>query len=261
MAPRNPWEMLGNGILSGVTLGTTPSATDDPDGADPSQWASALRRSWDSAGTASYGQYQPPQLYGVAPLSGGSYGLPALDQKPLPLFSGTGKGQPLAQAAGGPNFMFSAQQSNSGIGGLSGLPSATFAAGLPSHLASSPPVLPASYQNGAVRPWWAPASPPGMFDPWVDSAIQSIRSTINHFRQGGGSTTSGSDRDSPECRQEWQDAREMCARELAKPNPARNITGGYDDVEECARGHVSEECGGNYYQRSPEPRTRPYRPR
>jgi RHS repeat-associated protein len=48
-----------------------------------------------------------------------------------------------------------------------------------------------------------------------------------------------------ECEREWEDAREMCRREFSKPNPSRAITGGYRDVESCARGHVSERCGGN----------------
>ena len=50
---------------------------------------------------------------------------------------------------------------------------------------------------------------------------------------------------SKDCDQEWADARRMCAEELAKPHPSRPLTGGYKDIENCARGLVSEACGGN----------------
>jgi RHS repeat-associated protein len=48
-----------------------------------------------------------------------------------------------------------------------------------------------------------------------------------------------------DCDKEWDDARRRCAEELAKPNPSRPFTGGYDNIEDCAKGLVSEECGGN----------------
>jgi hypothetical protein len=42
----------------------------------------------------------------------------------------------------------------------------------------------------------------------------------------------------------------MCREGLAKPNPSRSITGGYDNLEDCARGLVSERCGGNRIERA-----------
>ena len=51
--------------------------------------------------------------------------------------------------------------------------------------------------------------------------------------------------DDDDCAEEWREARDMCRRELAKPHPDRGITGGYKDIENCARGLVSERCGGN----------------
>jgi hypothetical protein len=48
-----------------------------------------------------------------------------------------------------------------------------------------------------------------------------------------------------DCETEWREARDLCREELQKPNPSRGITGGYSDIESCARGHVSERCGGN----------------
>jgi len=48
-----------------------------------------------------------------------------------------------------------------------------------------------------------------------------------------------------ECEAEWADARAMCARELSSSRPNRAITGGYRTIEQCARGIVSQACGGN----------------
>lgn len=48
-----------------------------------------------------------------------------------------------------------------------------------------------------------------------------------------------------DCDKEWEDALKMC-KDLNKKNPweHRPITGGYSDYA-CARGLVSERCGGN----------------
>ena len=62
-------------------------------------------------------------------------------------------------------------------------------------------------------------------------------------------TQSGGGGPPPDCDQEWRDAREMCRQELSKPNPNGGITGGYSDIENCARGLVSERCGGNPVKR------------
>ena len=53
------------------------------------------------------------------------------------------------------------------------------------------------------------------------------------------------DDDDDDCETEWREAREKCERELEKPNPDKAVTGGYSDIVDCARGHVSERCGGN----------------
>ena len=49
----------------------------------------------------------------------------------------------------------------------------------------------------------------------------------------------------PNCDEEWQNAEERCAEELAKRSPNRSFTGGYKTIFECARGYVSVQCGGN----------------
>jgi RHS repeat-associated protein len=47
------------------------------------------------------------------------------------------------------------------------------------------------------------------------------------------------------CDQEWDQAFKTCREELSKPNPNRALTGGHNNIMDCARGLVTEECGGN----------------
>lgn len=51
---------------------------------------------------------------------------------------------------------------------------------------------------------------------------------------------------------EWREAYETCKDLLSRPNPPRGITGGYKSIQDCARGLVSEECGGNPVSREQE---------
>jgi len=59
---------------------------------------------------------------------------------------------------------------------------------------------------------------------------------------------SPSDGDSEGCDEEWAEAREYCKNNMYNPD-AQNVTGGYTSIEDCARGNVSERCGGNYLER------------
>ncbi|MGA2492032.1 MAG: hypothetical protein ABSF67_03675 [Roseiarcus sp.] len=52
------------------------------------------------------------------------------------------------------------------------------------------------------------------------------------------------------CEQESARAREICSALLMAPNPPRGQTGGNSDIDNCARGFVSERCGGNPVRRS-----------
>ncbi|MDQ3160790.1 MAG: RHS repeat-associated core domain-containing protein, partial [Pseudomonadota bacterium] len=57
------------------------------------------------------------------------------------------------------------------------------------------------------------------------------------------------------CEKEWREARRLCQQLIyeqmlqaagrRKKRSVTGVTGGYTDVEECARGLVSERCGGN----------------
>lgn len=50
---------------------------------------------------------------------------------------------------------------------------------------------------------------------------------------------------SKECQKQWDDARKICAQWIASPDGKRGLTGGYTNVEDCARGRVDERCKGN----------------
>jgi hypothetical protein len=68
-------------------------------------------------------------------------------------------------------------------------------------------------------------------------------------------TTRNCPPDKEECERQWREARTTCraliyeqmqqAAGRRKKRSVKGVTGGYTDVEECARGLVSQECGGN----------------
>jgi RHS repeat-associated protein len=53
------------------------------------------------------------------------------------------------------------------------------------------------------------------------------------------------DQKKKECDEEWDSAFKQCKEWLSQPNPPLGVTGGYKNVMDCARGLVSEDCGGN----------------
>ncbi len=62
------------------------------------------------------------------------------------------------------------------------------------------------------------------------------------------------------CDKEWEDALKRCSEELAKPNPPavykpRSAPPGWG-VFDCAKGFVSEECGGNPVKHTPKKKKR-----
>lgn len=57
-----------------------------------------------------------------------------------------------------------------------------------------------------------------------------------------------------DCDQQWEDAYELCEKELAMPNPDKDVTGGHGNVRDCAKGHVDEACGGNKSDHGKSPR-------
>jgi hypothetical protein len=93
-----------------------------------------------------------------------------------------------------------------------------------------------------------PVSPPDVFDPWREHASKGLLGLYKFFFDPG-SFPSGSDRNGPGCKEEWEEARKQCAEWLSTPNPPKGVTGGYRNIEDCARGLVSERCGGNPVKR------------
>ncbi len=48
-----------------------------------------------------------------------------------------------------------------------------------------------------------------------------------------------------DCDAEWADAIRICKELLNAPNPPRSLTGCYKTPRACAKGFVSQRCGGN----------------
>ena len=107
-------------------------------------------------------------------------------------------------------------------------------------------------------------SPAAYLDPSGDNPAAVVGGTIGTVVEPGGGTLLGTlvggvisaiagycvaelieETHEQWCARKWEKARKDCAEELAKPYPSRRFTGGYKDIENCARGHVPEECGGN----------------
>jgi RHS repeat-associated protein len=62
---------------------------------------------------------------------------------------------------------------------------------------------------------------------------------------GSGSGTGSCPPPDDDCEEEWDYAYKKCNEWFSQPNPSRKLTGGYTNLYDCARGHVSERCGGN----------------
>ena len=109
------------------------------------------------------------------------------------------------------------------------------------------------------RPW-------GIGIPWGEigrgfgRCLGAGLSLLIYSSDGGGACADDPRQEREECKKEdcereWREARRIC-RELIyeqmqqragrrKKRSVTGVTGGYTDVEECARGLVSERCGGN----------------
>jgi RHS repeat-associated protein len=62
-----------------------------------------------------------------------------------------------------------------------------------------------------------------------------------------------------ECAKEWEEAIRICSELLSRRDPPRGLTGGHTTVLGCAKGFVSEACGGNPIDHSYRPRPAPPR--
>jgi hypothetical protein len=296
MPGRNSWVLPGNGILSGVTLGTGAPDSDDPNAEYGSPWAQAVREMWekrlaagsDRQGPAASTQGSPP--FESLPYASGASSWPAFPNSNPGMLGPFGASasdaiwptaSPRAPAqrpdfTGSPNasaFLSAAwphanqsltdsaevipvsyqggtrpswdPSSSFGSGKMPWppfLPPANFPATTPmqptsefapprpmaadlgdatrfpfdggwgadlsTHSALSPVMIPASYQEGATKPWWGPVGPVDVFDPWVKGALESLRKTITHFQSG--SQGSGGRKSEEECEEMYAEDSDIC---------------------------------------------------
>ena len=82
-----------------------------------------------------------------------------------------------------------------------------------------------------------------LYDLELRSSPNQPRDDHGRWPSGGGGTAQVALADG--CAEEWAQARLRCKILLTMPNPPRRLTGGYKDVEGCAKEFVSERCGGN----------------
>ena len=103
---------------------------------------------------------------------------------------------------------------------------------------------------------WAPKSAnPQVYDPFEMSDEGRGRGRESSSSSRSRDTTRNCPPDKEECERQWREARATCraliyeqmqqAAGRRKKRSVKGVTGGYTDVEECARGLVSQECGGN----------------
>ncbi|HQZ81978.1 MAG TPA: RHS repeat-associated core domain-containing protein [Pyrinomonadaceae bacterium] len=102
------------------------------------------------------------------------------------------------------------------------------------------------FVNGPLNPWGTPIP---ALPPWTPTApsgpvCQPLPKPIPWFRDRTDSWPSDPPNDRDGCAQEWADAFEWCANNIGKSDQ-RGGSGGYSDLYSCARGRVSQRCGGN----------------
>ncbi|WP_160300319.1 MULTISPECIES: hypothetical protein, partial [Xanthomonas] len=96
-----------------------------------------------------------------------------------------------------------------------------------------------------------------------DSLLESLYkmsplSAISQLEQAISNSINNCD-DDDRCEREWREARRVCRQLIfeqlqqaagrRKKRSVTGVTGGFTDIEQCARGLVSQQCGGNKVQR------------
>jgi hypothetical protein len=115
------------------------------------------------------------------------------------------------------------------------------------------PVSFRAWPRPRAAPGWAP---PGIFDPWAEQFQKGMQGLLEFRsqRRGGGGGGGGERRRSPECDEEWREAYMKCHDEVYGPDPPRGWNGRPITLEQCARGRVTADCGGNPVEHGPWPR-------
>jgi hypothetical protein len=87
------------------------------------------------------------------------------------------------------------------------------------------------------------AFPQHAFDQWQGDAERGLKGLWKFFRDGSGDSIPV-DPDGPGCKEQWNEAYDICAKELSKRRPNRRVTGGHDNIDACMPGWVDARCGG-----------------
>ncbi|WP_446645352.1 RHS repeat-associated core domain-containing protein [Xanthomonas citri pv. bilvae] len=110
--------------------------------------------------------------------------------------------------------------------------------------------------NGSIN---LPQMPEITGDGLLESLYKmSPLSAISQLEQAISNSINNCD-DDDRCEREWREARRVCRQLIfeqmqqaagrRKKRSVTGVTGGFTDVEQCARGLVSQQCGGNKVQR------------
>jgi hypothetical protein len=142
-------------------------------------------------------------------------------------------------------------------------PESTIGLGFRGSMSSGPTWQVASSEDPTYpypRPGYAP-SLPDFFGRWRRYSVPAHEDLWRFlFQDGFGWGSSGGNRNGPGCKEEWKDAREFCEKQLSAQDPSEQVYGNLQkSTEDCAKGIVSEACGGDRYKRVPIRRFLPKR--
>jgi hypothetical protein len=226
MAGHNIWDPPTGGILGRFTFGDNDdSGLSGPALPNETPFAQAVREAW--ARRSQDTTEEPEYNAATGPRIDHKW-QPALDQSAHQLFS-----------------PYPPIGSTYGSGNSSDLDASPETFG-PRSLLNSEQAVPTSFRPLPGRVPGYPPVGPTVPDAQADHFIRGVQGLFDFlFRD----RLPVGNPDAPGCKEEWEDARKFCADLLSKPNPPRGVSGPYEDVEDCARGNVSERCGGNPYER------------
>jgi len=111
------------------------------------------------------------------------------------------------------------------------------------------PMLPTTYRQAAAAvpipaPLPVPMPLPPVFIPGTPENKEFTDSTIRFYNWLKKNLPGSRGRDA-DCDEEWREAYRICEELLARGGGSPKMTGGYTNRYDCARGFVSERCGGN----------------
>ncbi|MFT3664282.1 RHS repeat-associated core domain-containing protein [Piscinibacter sp.] len=117
------------------------------------------------------------------------------------------------------------------------------------------PAIPIPAPAMSLAPWVAPAAAAtavGVGSYWLTDRY--VNPWLQPYISRGIDWCMSVSGDAAECEKEWRWARAECTelirgQQVTGRRRGRGVTGGYVDVESCARGLVSERCGGNKVER------------